>query len=103
MMSPITNQTTRRIQVAFFRLYIMYAEVMIPIMGVKGTQGVTKARFTGVPRRRSTQIPEQTIMKASSVPIETISPSTLIGVRAPARATHIPTKIVERYGVRNLG
>ena len=94
MMSPITSQTTRRIQVAFFRLYIMYAEVTIPIMGVKGTHGVTNARFTGVPRRRSTQIPAQTMMKASSVPIETISPNTLMGVRAPASATQMPSWFV---------
>src|SRR5689334_17753270 len=102
-MSPITSHTTSRIHVAFFRLYIMYADVMIPIMGVNGTHGVTNARFTGVPRLRRTQIPAQTMMKAKSVPIETISPSTLMGVRAPASATHMPTKTVERYGVRNLG
>ncbi len=32
--------------------------------------------------------------------MDTISPSTLIGVSAPAKATHKPTKMVDRYGVR---
>ena len=74
----------------------MYAEMRMPIMGVKGTQGVTNARFTSVPRARRTQMPAHTMMNASKVPMETISPSTSMGVSAPAMATHNPTKIVER-------
>src|SRR5947209_1702108 len=103
MTRPMTSQTTSRIQVAVARLYIMAAEITMPMIGVNGTHGVTKARFTSVPRARNTQTPAHTMMNASKVPMETIWPSTSIGVRAPARATQMPTKIVERYGVRKRG
>ena len=45
----------------------------------------------------------QTITKASSVPMLTISPMTEIGVTLPTMAASNPTSMVFLYGVRNFG
>src|SRR5580700_3460570 len=92
-----------RAQVCQPRLNIISKDTAMPIIGVKGIHGVTNARGTSVPRARRIQTPAQTITNASSVPIETKEPRTLIGVNAATVATTRPTRIVERYGVRKRG
>src|SRR5690348_3497410 len=103
MQSPIANQTINRAHVCQPRLTIISSDTTMPMIGVNGIHGATKARGTSVPRLRSIQTPAHTITNASSVPIETSSPRTLMGVKAATVATHKPTRIVEIYGVRNRG
>jgi hypothetical protein len=74
-----------------------------PRIGTTGTQGVLNGRFMSGLDFLSTKTLIQTIIKARRVPIETNSPSMLIG-RIPAiiMAT-VPVMIVLTYGVLNLG
>lgn len=85
----------RRAHVSHPRLIIISREIAMPMMGVNGIQGATKARGTSVPRLRRIQTPPQTMMKAMSVPMETSSLMTLIGVSAATDATQMPMRIVE--------
>ncbi len=84
-----------RTQVCQSRLNIISSDTAIPMMGVNGTHGVTNLRGTSVPRFLRIQTPPQTMTNARSVPIETSSPITLIGVSAATVATHRPTRMVE--------
>src|SRR5215472_8611822 len=95
------NQIISRAHVAPPRLTIISSDTVIPIIGVNGIHGATNARGTSVLRTRISQTPAHTITNASSVPIETSSLRTLIGVSAATVATTPPTRIVEMYGVRN--
>src|ERR1700741_5325880 len=99
----MASQMTSRAHVSLPRLTIMSRDTAIPMIGVNGIHGATNARGTSVPRLRRIHTPAHTMTNASSVPIETSSPSTLIGVKAATVATHRPTRMVEIYGVRNLG
>src|SRR5215475_14948198 len=103
MHNPSANQMISLAQVSLPRLTIMSNETKIPMIGVNGIHGATNARGTSVPRLRRIHTPAHTMTNARSVPIETSSPSTLIGVKAATVATHRPTRIVEMYGVRNRG
>ena len=78
-------------------------QIEAPSIGTRGTHGVLKGRLISGLDFLSTNTLMQTIIKARRVPIETNSPSMLIG-RIPAiiMAT-VPVIIVLTYGVLNLG
>ena len=74
-----------------------------PRIGTRGTHGVLNGRLMSGFDFLNTQTLRQTIIKASNVPIETNSPSILIG-RIPAIIiATVPVIIVLTYGVLNLG
>ena len=72
-------------------------------MGTSGTRGVLKGRLRSGEVRRSTHTPPHTMTKASSVPMETSSPSRPMGNTPAMTQATAPVMSVATYGVRNLG
>src|SRR5262249_3964911 len=103
MSMPRINQTTRRIHVGLVRVSIKPSDIRIPMIGVKGTHGALNGRSRSGLRRRRIHTPAETMTNASSVPMLTISVSTLIGKDAARAATKNPTVRVEIQGVRKRG
>ena len=89
----------RRIQVSSGKLAIKSSEIAIPAIGTNGDQGVRKARGRSGRRERRMRTAMQTMINASSVPMLTSCPSTLIGKSPEKTATLLPTMIVEIHGV----
>src|SRR5262249_18201894 len=99
----MSSHAIRRIQVSSGRLAINDSEIRMPIIGVNGTQGVLNGLFRSGRLLRNTHTPAQTMTNASSVPMLTNWPRTLIGKRPEKVATSNPTTIDEIHGVRNRG
>lgn len=70
-----------------------------PRIGTKGTNGVLKGRIMSGCVLRSTIMDTQTIVNASSVPIETNSPNTLIGKRPAMIPVEMQVTTVALCGV----
>src|SRR6476659_9771241 len=96
-------QSIRRIHVSSGRLFIRYAADTTAAIGTYGESGTLKGRFRAGLDERRMIIPVPTITNAKRVPIETSSPSRLIGT-IPARiATTVPVRAVVICGVWNFG
>src|SRR5260370_2665189 len=94
----MAKQTAGRIEVSQVKVTIMAREINMPMMGVKGTQGVLNGRGSFGSRRRRTHTPAQTMTKASNVPMLTISSRTFMGSDAARTPTNVPTAIEQIHG-----
>ena len=71
--------------------------------GTHGIPGVRNGRGVSGAVRRSMSTPVHTIAKASSVPMLTRTPRTVMGKRPEAIATSTPVMMVVTCGVRKRG
>ena len=78
-------------------------QLIAPSTQTTGAAGTRNERGRSGRVLRSTSTPMQTVVNASSVPIETRSPSTLIGSRPARIAAMMPTMIWPTYGVWYFG
>lgn len=82
---------------------IINKQVAIPKIGTTGTKGVLKALGASGIFFRITKTPMQTKMKANSVPMLVISPTTLAGTKAANKLTKTRNSKLLFAGVLNLG
>ena len=91
---PITIQMMSRFHVSPGKLSMRPTHETIPRIGTSGTNATLNGRCISGLRTRSTQTPPHTITNASSVPIETSSPSNPMGKNAATAAATVPVTIV---------
>jgi hypothetical protein len=82
---------------------IIKKQVIIPNIGTSGTNGVLKDLGASGIDFRITITPVQTKIKANSVPILVISPTTLPGIKAANALTNTRKNKLDLYGVLNFG
>ena len=95
--------TMSLIHVSSGRNTIIKRQVTMPRIGTSGTNGVLNARGISGCLFRSTHTPMHTNIKAKSVPMLVISPTTLAGTKAANRLTNNMNSIFDFAGVRNFG
>ena len=78
-------------------------QMSVPTTGTHGIPGVLNGRGVSGAVFLRMRTPVHTIAKASSVPMLTSSPSTVIGKSPDAIATTMPVMAVVTCGVRNRG
>ena len=103
MSKPISIHTINLIQVSRGRKAIMPKQTITPSTGTSGTNGVLKARGASGFDFLKIMTPIHTSIKANSVPMLVISPTTRPGINAAKMLTNIMKKIFEREGVLNFG
>lgn len=99
----MANQTIKRTHVVNGRKAIKAMAESAPAGATNHTHGVLNFRGRSGSRTRNTNIPAETITKASNVPIEQRLPASRTVNTAEKKATPIPVIIDVIHGVRNLG
>ncbi|KAA6315686.1 hypothetical protein EZS27_033895, partial [termite gut metagenome] len=92
----------RRTHVSNGKKAIINRQVAIPSIGTSGTSGVLNARGTSGIFFRITQIPAQTMTKASKVPMLVSSPATRAGTNKVKTLIRVRNSRLLLYGVLNL-
>ena len=94
---------TSRIHVSFGRNSVSPRQTTTPAVQVTGANGTRNGRGVSGIDLRSTSTPAQTAVNASSMPIETSSPSTSIGKTPAKNAASTPVMTVAMDGVWYFG
>ncbi len=85
------------------RLASIRPQNSVPPMPTNHTHFTRNGRGSSGFVTRNTMMPMQTVTNASSVPLDTSSPSTFSGSRPPIRPAPMPVSTVENTGVFHSG